>query len=103
MAILKREEYLNRIQNLLGDDNSDENISLFEDLIDTYDDLDNRANGDGVDWKKKYEDNDSAWKKKYRQRFFSGNGNTNFDSDEDDEEDKEMKRAETITINDLFK
>ena len=104
MAILKREDYLNRIQNWLGDDSSDESISMLEDLTDTYNDLEKRANGDGEDWKRKYEENNSAWQKRYRQRFFSGNGYSNMDSNEfDDEEDKELKRAETIKIDDLFK
>ena len=76
---------------------------MLEDLTDTYNDLETRANGDGVDWKKKYEENNSAWQKRYRQRFFSGNGYSNFEDNEFEEEDKELKRAESITINDLFK
>jgi hypothetical protein len=103
MSVLKREEYLNKIQNLLGDDSSDESIAMLEDLTDTYNDLEKRANGDGIDWKAKYEENDSAWKKRYTKRFFSGNGYSNSDDEEESEEDTELKRAQTITINDLFK
>lgn len=104
MAILKRDEFLNRINSLIGDDTSDDSIKALEDLTDTYNELEKRAEGDGVDWKQKYEDNDRAWKKKYTSRFYSGNGYSNpeYSDDEPSEEDKARERAEKIKIDDLF-
>ena len=104
MAILKRDEYFNRINELIGDDVSDESIKALEDLTDTYNDLENKAKGDGIDWHDEYVKNDKAWKKKYTNRFYSGNGFSNPDvDDEPAEEDKELERAQKIKIDDLFK
>lgn len=105
MAILKREEFITKINQLIGDDTSDESIKALEDFTDTYNDLEKKAEGDGVDWKKKYEDNDRAWKKKYTNRFLSGNGysNPDYEDEEETEEDKARMRAESIKIDDLFK
>lgn len=71
MAIRSRDELLTSIRARLGDDTSDDALALIEDVQDTMTDYENRANGDGVDWKKKYEDNDKEWRTKYRDRFFN--------------------------------
>lgn len=105
MAVLSREEYLTKIQERLGDDVSDDSIKFLEDLTDTYNDLEKRAKGDGEDWKKRYEDNNEAWKKRYQQRFFSGGGYSNNPDgfgEDSDPEDEALKRASSISINDLF-
>lgn len=105
MAILTREEYLKRIQDMIGDDSSDESVSFLEDLTDTYNDLDNRANGDGEDWKTKYEENDKAWKKRYMQRFFSGSGYSNYEEDETTmltPDEIALEKAQSITVDELF-
>lgn len=72
MSVLSREDFLNRLQERLGEDTSDESIAFLDDMVDTYNDLEQRAMGDGEDWEKKYHDLDESWKKKYRSRFFSG-------------------------------
>ena len=99
MAILNRDEFFNRLHGRLGDDTSDESISFLEDMTDTYNSLENRANGDGEDWKRKYEELDESWKKRYRHRFFNG-GDRNIP---DDREETEERGSEDIQINDLFK
>lgn len=98
MAILNRDEFFNRLHNRLGDDTSDESISFLEDMTDTYNSLEDRANGDGEDWKRKYEELDESWKKRYRHRFFNGGDR----SVPDEIEDSEEKSSEDITIKDLF-
>jgi hypothetical protein len=100
MAILKKEDFLAKLQEKFGSDNSDESITFIEDMVDTYNDLENRTKGDGVDWKRKYEENDAAWLKRYQHRFFSG-GNMNFPKADEDESDDD--KIAKITINDLFK
>ena len=72
MAVRTREEILNMVRTRIGDDTSDEALGFVEDIQDTIADYETRANGDGTDWKKKYEDNDKEWRTKYRERFFSG-------------------------------
>lgn len=69
MAVRTREELINLISNRIGEDTSDEAISLLEDVTDTINDYENRISPDGVDWKQKYNDNDSAWRRKYKERF----------------------------------
>lgn len=100
MAVLSKEEYLNKLQEKFGSDSSDESISFVEDMVDTYSDLEKRNQGDGVDWQKKYNDLDAYWKKRYRTRFFSG-APMNTAQPEAEEEDQE-DRATRIGINDLF-
>lgn len=71
MAVKTREEILESFKTRLGEKPDDESISFLEDVTDTLDDFEKRANGDGTDWKSKYEENDANWRKKYTERFFS--------------------------------
>lgn len=100
MAILKKEEFFDRLHARLGDDTSDEGIAFLEDMTDTYADLENRAKGDGEDWEKKYHELDESWKKRYSHRFFSGEGGVTERSVE--EKYEEEKTPETILVEDLF-
>ena len=100
MAILKKEEFLSKLHDKFGADNSEESINFVEDMVDTYNDLETRTKGDGVDWKKKYEENDAAWLKRYQHRFFSGGSMNPPKPDEGGDEDD---KSATITIKDLFK
>lgn len=97
MAILNRDEFFNRLHDRIGSDTSDESISFLEDMTDTYNSLEQSANGDGTDWRQKYEELDEAWKKRYRHRFFSGNGGSN--SMDDDITEKNNRE---VTFDDLF-
>lgn len=96
MAILNRDDFFNRIHEQIGSDTSDEAIAFVEDMSDTYNSLESRANGDGEDWEKKYHELDEAWKKKYRHRFFNGGDRSVVDESEDE------TRKEDITIDELF-
>lgn len=71
MAVRTREELINLISARIGEDTSDEAISLLEDVTDTINDYETRISPDGVDWRQRYNDNDSAWRKKYKERFSS--------------------------------
>lgn len=73
MAVLSQEDYFNRLHERVGNDTSEEGIAFLEDMTDTFNDLNKRANGDGEDWKQRYMELDEAWKTRYRHRFFSGN------------------------------
>ena len=68
MAVLEREKFFEAVQGRIGEDTSDEAITFIEDMTDTYNDLEAKAAGDGVDWKQRYEELDEKWKKKYSQR-----------------------------------
>lgn len=85
MAVISKEDLVRRISESIGDDNSDEALSLLEDVSDTITDFEERVS---EDWKTKYEENDAKWRKKYRERFENG---------EPDIEEKEEKET-TIEV-----
>lgn len=70
--VRSKEELLNALKNVVGDNTTDDVLSLLEDLSDSMDDYATRLSESG-DWKTKYEENDAEWRKRYRERFF-GNG-----------------------------
>ena len=96
MAVLSREEILNRVQSIVGENTDDDSLSFVEDITDTLTDMENRANGGGEDWKKKFEDNDAEWRRKYKERFFSGS------SKEEEEEEEEKEGVKIRTFEQLF-
>ena len=69
MAVRSKEDLLSIIKDRIGEGTSDDDISLIEDINDTYDDLSTRVSEAG-DWKAKYEENDASWRAKYKDRFF---------------------------------
>lgn len=95
MAVLSKEDLLTKINGQLGNDTSDEALSLIEDISDTLDSL--GSGGSGENWKQKYEENDAAWRQKYRDRFFGGKG------DPADDEDNDPNDKKPRTFEDLFK
>ena len=97
MAVVDRVELIKRFSELLNDDTSDEVIQLTEDLSDTLNDYDKRVN-DKEDWKTKFEENDSEWRKKYKERFL----NTPNSEEENDNQDSEEDDYKNVTFNDLF-
>lgn len=100
MAVLTREQVFDRLHERIGTDSSEEAIAFLEDMTDTFNDLENKANSSGEDWKRKYEENDRNWKEKYKHRFFNGDVSTPPPA-ETDENKKGSK--EEIKIEDLFK
>ena len=71
MAVRTQEEIMNTLNTILGDNNSDDVVTLLEDMSDTFDDYETRVS-DTTDWKTKYEENDKQWREKYRKRFGQG-------------------------------
>ena len=69
-----------------------------ENITDTYDELEKRANGDGKDWKAEAQRIDDDWRKKYRERFFSGKDN--YDNNDDKPNDDKPQK---LTFENLFK
>lgn len=97
MSVKSKEEILESIKTLIGENDSDESISFLEDVTDTLNDYSERLS-DSEDWKSKYEENDKKWREKYRDRFF------NFNNDIDGVEDYTEKEDEVkVKFEDLFK
>lgn len=71
MAIRTREEILESIRNIVDDRTDDNTLQVLEDVTDTFTDFENKT-ANQTDWKAKYEENDESWRKKYAERFYSG-------------------------------
>ena len=102
MAILTKEDLLNKIKERIGDDTSDEAISFIEDATDTINDFETKAQGDGVDWKQKYNENDAEWRKRYRDRFFdpdSTDKDNPLNQHKDENEDNSPKTFDELFTN----
>lgn len=97
MAVKSKDELMSAIRARIGEDKSDEAISLIEDISDTLDDIQSKTTSDGADWKAKYEENDATWRQKYRDRFFN---NPDTKEDEMEYEGGEIK---ALTYDELFK
>lgn len=81
MSVKSIDEILNAVKERIGDDTSDSAISFVEDISDTLNSLSEQEN-----WKQKYEQNDSEWRKKYRDRFLSGESSSDDDNSGDENE-----------------
>lgn len=101
MANLNRDQFFNTISTIIGDRTDAEAIQALEDLTDTYNAMEKGTNGDGIDWKKKFEDNDASWRAKYRQRFLNGDGG-NGPSAAKSEKDSDFYDPNAIGFKDLF-
>lgn len=105
MAIKTKEEILAALNAKFGEDSSDETLAIIEDVSDTLDDYDEKTK-ETTNWKEKYEENDAAWRSKYRERFFdSGDDRDDNDGPVDDiiedlrkDEDKRPKTFEELFI-----
>ena len=70
-------------------------------MTDTYNALEGRANGDGIDWEQKYHELDNSWRERYRHRFYDGGGSQvpPMNSEPDNENTYD---PESISVEDLF-
>lgn len=96
MAVKTKEEILERIRGMFGEEPTDDDIAMLEDITDTFTDFEEKTS-DATNWKNKYEENDKAWKKKYSDRFFSKDDVKGNPGEPEDPDDKPMK-----TFDDLF-
>lgn len=93
MAVRTKDDLMAAIKNKFGEDSSDDTLNLLEDITDTINDLESNH---GTDWKKKFEENDTMWRNKYRDRFYSSDNL----ADEPDFPDESPKQ---LNFDDLFK
>ena len=96
MAVLTRDEFFDRVQAVAGTDTSDDTLTFIEDMTDTYNSLEERANADGDDWERRYHELDESWKEKYKKRFFTGGSSRIV------EEVKEEDERKDVDYDDLF-
>lgn len=101
MAVRTRDEILAAIRSRLGDDTSDDTLTIIEDIDDTFKDYETRT---GEDWKSKYDELDAQWRKRYRDRFFqkADNGETTPEDVKDDNEEDLKEESEVKDFDELF-
>lgn len=99
MAVLSRDDFMTRINERVGNDNSDDALSFIEDMTDTFDALSSPNNTD--EWEKKYNELDTQWREKYKARFMSSETDPQSVIDEQEEDIKDD--GTKTTFDDLFK
>lgn len=95
MAVRTKEEILELINTRIGEDTSDDAIAMIEDVTDTLDDYQARLDDSG-DWKARYEENDAAWRARYKARFFGSADEDPEEAPEDPEEPEEKTTFEEL-------
>lgn len=98
MAIVSNEDLIQRITALIGENRTDENISLIEDVTDTLQDYIVRTN-DTTDWQERYTENDREWRKRYTERF----ANNDEQNEENSQHQEDSHESEKLTFDSLFK
>ena len=94
MAVLSREDLMKRLNEALGEDSD---VSIMEDVADTYDAVADHS--DAEEWERRYNENEAAWRKRYRDRFESGTPDPDRTNTEDDPQEDEIK---VKTFDELF-
>ena len=85
---MSREDLLEKVRAYVGEDTSDAALELIEAV--------SEVPSDGEDWKAKYDELDKSWRKRYRERFFTG------ESEEAEGEEVE-ERQDDYSYDKLFK
>ena len=96
--IRSRDELMKWVVEKIGDDTSDEALAIIEDFTDTFNNYDDLVK-DTSDWKQKYNELDETWRKRYKERFFSG---TSPDDVIEKQKEDVIDDAENRTYDDLF-
>ena len=68
MSVKSREELINTVTSMFGENPTDEQISLLEDITETGGDYEDWLS-DSTEWKTKYEEIDKEWRRRYTDRF----------------------------------
>lgn len=94
MAVLSREDLMKRLNEALGED---ADVSIMEDVADTYDAVADHSDAD--EWERRYNENEAAWRKRYRDRFESGTPDPGAMNPTEDPQEEEIK---VKTFDELF-
>ena len=88
-------EILDAVNNILGENTSDEALALIEDISDTFTSYEGR---DDADWESRYNELDKSWRQRYKERFMKGE-ETNEDESHEEPDGDEKK---PLTYENLF-
>ena len=90
MAILTKNELIEKVRKYVGDRTDDETIEIIEDISDSIDSY------DGDEWKQKFEENDKMWRDKYISRFLEKKEDEVDTPTEHEEEENEYNSFEDL-------
>lgn len=93
MAVLSKEDLIAKLTTSFGENLSDDNISLLEDVSDTID-----AFSGTEDWKTKYEENDASWRKRYKERFEGKEDDSHENEPENEHDESPIKFEDLFTV-----
>lgn len=99
MAVLKKDELMEKLRIIIGEQLSDEAVSFIEDITDTINDYEGREHVGEEEWKRRYNELDKGWRKRYRDRFFNG---TDVDMVVKEQETDVKDGGEIKTFEELF-
>jgi len=101
MAVLSKEDLLKKLQERFGEDSSDEVLSVFEDVEDTFANFEKGSiEPDAENWKDKYNELDTTWRQKYKDRFM--NGETDPGTAKQEQKENVIEDGTEKTYEDLF-
>lgn len=107
MAVVSKEELLNQVKEVLGENISNEALALIENVSDTLDDKSNdkteELNKEIARLKEENETLDKTWRQKYTDRFFNGDPKGGSEDEElGDDDSHEDDENEPTKFEDLF-
>ena len=101
MAVLTREQFMEKLNTLTDGKTDDATLSMIQDFSDTFKSLEEKEDVEAVqgDYEAKLKSLDETWRNKYRDAFFNGAEEKKDEEEEEEEEEKE----EPHKYEDLFK
>lgn len=69
--VLNKEQYMEVVKKIVGDETSDDSLKMLEDLTDTYNSFSNSPSNEWEDKYKELETKHSDLTKRYKERFFA--------------------------------
>lgn len=96
MAVKTQAEIMAALSAIIGESTDDAALEFIGDVQDTLEDYETRTK-DTTAWKQKFEENDAAWRQKYKARFFSGGGDDSSQEDDEDDEPKPLRFEDLFT------
>lgn len=109
MAVKSKKEIIDALSTILGENSSDEALSLLEDVSDTLDKSGADLQAELEKEKTKYNNLDKEWREKYKARFLQSKEEAKeqdelFKEEQQKQEQKDAQeeRAESVTYDDLF-
>lgn len=100
MAVLTREQFMEKLNTLTDGKTDDDTLNMIQDFSDTFKSLEENEDVEAVrgDYEAKLKTLDETWRNKYRDAFFNGT-----EEKKEEIEEEEEEKEEPHTYEELFK